>query len=300
MINYSFIIPHHNCPELLDRCLRSIPQREDLEIIVVDDNSDIDKQPKIQRADAKVVYIDKEHTKGAGRARNVGVSVAKGKWLLFADADDYFTDYLSSLLEKYLIDDSIDIVYLNACVFNENGQEKPHKTEQLILNYIKGKKDSEMHLRYDLWTPWSRMIKRSIVIENNILFDEIPAGNDMMFCLKCSKYANQIAVEQEVVYKYFKSIKGSITDKARMQMIELRLNLRGRMIEFYRDVNYKNSVNFFSLLVLFKQQGAINMREAICMYKRFTKQYNVLVISDIIKYCRRGIKYYCRDKNYYY
>lgn len=37
--NYSFIIPHHNSPDLLNRYLKSIPQREDIEIIVVDDNS---------------------------------------------------------------------------------------------------------------------------------------------------------------------------------------------------------------------------------------------------------------------
>ena len=42
-INYSFIIPHKNIPDLLQRCLDSIPRREDIQIIVVDDNSDLDK-----------------------------------------------------------------------------------------------------------------------------------------------------------------------------------------------------------------------------------------------------------------
>ena len=37
-ITYTFIIPHHNCPDLLDRCLSSIPQRDDIQIVVVDDN----------------------------------------------------------------------------------------------------------------------------------------------------------------------------------------------------------------------------------------------------------------------
>ena len=42
-ITYTFIIPHHNCPELLDRCLTSIPQRDDIQVIVVDDNSLVDR-----------------------------------------------------------------------------------------------------------------------------------------------------------------------------------------------------------------------------------------------------------------
>ena len=41
--NYSIIIPHKNIPELLQRCLDSIPKREDIQIIVVDDNSDTNK-----------------------------------------------------------------------------------------------------------------------------------------------------------------------------------------------------------------------------------------------------------------
>lgn len=39
MIKYSIIIPHHNVPTLLERCVNSIPQRDDIQIIVVDDNS---------------------------------------------------------------------------------------------------------------------------------------------------------------------------------------------------------------------------------------------------------------------
>ena len=68
MINYSFIIPHHNTPDLLQRLVDSIPQRDDIEIIVVDDNSDYDKKANISRSDVRTIYIDKVQTKGAGRA----------------------------------------------------------------------------------------------------------------------------------------------------------------------------------------------------------------------------------------
>ena len=43
-INYSFIIPHKNCPDLLQRCVDSIPERDDVQVIVVDDNSDEGKK----------------------------------------------------------------------------------------------------------------------------------------------------------------------------------------------------------------------------------------------------------------
>ena len=93
MINYSIIIPHKNIPKLLQRCLNSIPQRDDLEIIVVDDNSDpsivdFGQFPGAGRSDVSF-FFDKSG-KGAGRARNIGLQHAQGKWLLFADADDFF------------------------------------------------------------------------------------------------------------------------------------------------------------------------------------------------------------------
>ncbi len=287
MINYSFIIPHHNCPELLDRCLRSIPQRDDLEIIVVDDNSDNDRKPNIIRTDVKLINIDADHTKGAGRARNYALKEANGNWLVFADADDYFTDYLSSLLEKYVNDEFVDLVYLNACIFDEKGIVTEFKTEKLIDDYLQKKKDAEKHLRYNLWTPWSRMVKRNVVLNNNILFDEIPAGNDVMFSLKCSRFAKRIAVEKTVVYKYFKPGLGSNTDKARLQMIDSRLDLRGRMIDFYRNVGYDTSENLLSVIIM---QRGVNYIDLMKKYKRALNTYKITMSSDVLNLLRRLIR----------
>jgi glycosyltransferase involved in cell wall biosynthesis len=94
-IIFSVIIPHKNRPDLLQYCLNSIPRRKDIQIIVVDDNSDEDKVNfnKFPGLDDEYVeiYLTKEG-KGAGYARNMGLKHAKGKWLLFADADDFFTE----------------------------------------------------------------------------------------------------------------------------------------------------------------------------------------------------------------
>ena len=82
--NYSIIIPHHNIPKLLCRCLNSIPIRKDIQIIVVDDNSnpdivDFNTFPGLNDSFVEV-YLTKEG-KGAGYARNIGLQHAKGKWL---------------------------------------------------------------------------------------------------------------------------------------------------------------------------------------------------------------------------
>jgi len=59
MIYYSFVIPHYNTPDLLQRLIDSIPQREDIEVIVVDDNSDDDKKARVSRPDVNIIFLDK-------------------------------------------------------------------------------------------------------------------------------------------------------------------------------------------------------------------------------------------------
>ena len=98
---YSIIIPHKNIPQLLQRCLDSIPRREDIQIIVIDDNSspeivDFAHFPGRERDDVEIVFT--REGRGAGYARNEGLKRAKGKWLLFADTDDFFLpDFLKTL-----------------------------------------------------------------------------------------------------------------------------------------------------------------------------------------------------------
>ena len=77
-INYSIIIPHRNSPLLLERCLKSIPQRPDLEVIVVDDNSDIAEKPSTDRNDVRFIFLDAVQSKGAGKARNAGIKESQG------------------------------------------------------------------------------------------------------------------------------------------------------------------------------------------------------------------------------
>lgn len=276
-INYSFIIPHKNCPDLLQRCVDSIPERDDVQVIVVDDNSDEGKKPSLkEHRNLQVILLDAEQSKGAGRARNVGLEYAEGRWLLFVDADDYYTDYLPNLLDKYVDDASTDIVYLNACQFDENGNLTPFKTDRLIQYYLTGVKGAEMELRYSLWTPWSRMIKKSIVDMNNIKFDELPATNDKMFCLYCSFYSRKIVAEEQVVYNYYRPTNGSITDKQRdSKMLDGLLDVRRRTILLYEKAGYKKIPSFWALL--FKTSYVKELsRNAI-----ISKYFNILRISKI-------------------
>lgn len=216
MINYSIIIPHKNTPELLGRMLNSIPTRDDLEIIIVDDNSsseivDFDVFPGQERKDVRHIFL--KESLGAGNARNVGLANAKGEWVFFADADDYFTSNLNILLDTYASRRDVDMVFVDARGVDDNGVELPLSLNRYIQNFKDNKKNALQVLRFGFWAPWSRLMRKSVLIENNIEFEKVKTGNDMMGVIKAGVASNSFEVFPEVVYMYFKPNAGSQTAK---------------------------------------------------------------------------------------
>lgn len=203
---YTFIIPHHNSPDLLDRCLSSIPQRDDIQIIVVDDNSDEDKKPiECGRPEVEYIYIDEAETKGAGKARNIGMSKAKGKWLLFPDSDDYYNNDFIKVLDQYQ-DMDIDALYFNYTYINgKTGEILPVDKLQNVIESFNQTKEQEDIVRYQNNTPWTKMLRHDFVKRIQVYYEEVPNGNDVLFSLWVGYKATKIAVEGRKLYNYIKT-----------------------------------------------------------------------------------------------
>ena len=290
-IIYTFIIPHKNCPDLLNRCVSSIPVRNDIQIVIIDDNSDEDKKPSIIRDGLETILLNSEQSKGAGRARNVGLDHAKGKWLLFADADDYFSENLPKLMDKFQSDETTDIVYLSASKFDEKGTFSKINESKLVNDYLQNRPKAELRLRCELWTPWSRMVKRDVVVNNNIRFDEIPAANDKMFGLLSSKFSKTIAVEGDVIYYYYRPSFNRQTDKKRNNlMFDDILSLRSRTIAIYKELGYKPIPSFYGLIFGSKYSKDIDKSRRFSIYKAILKNNNIPLCLDVIRYFREILK----------
>ncbi len=200
-IDFSIIIPHKNEPVLLQRCLDSIPRLNNIQIIIVDDNSDpnivnFDLFPGIKEIGVEV-YLTKEG-KGAGYARNIGMSKAKGKWLLFADSDDYFTSSFYSVILKYVNSNSEAIFFNIDC---ENYMSKQGDAyQQKIETYNPNVSDSIDDLKYRVWVPWSKMYKKSFIDSLQLSFEEKIVGNDCFFVLTANSQTNIIEVDRNKIY----------------------------------------------------------------------------------------------------
>lgn len=284
---FSIIIPHKNSTDLLERLLNSIPTRNDIQIIVVDDNSDhskvdFDNLPGKDRPEIEYIFLTKEQSNGAGRARNVGLEHAKGKWLLFADADDFYTENLSYILDKYANDNATDIVYLNARTYYADGTIEGLPCNRYIRNYLNKKSYSEMVLRYNVWTPWTRMVKRELVEKYNIQYEEVPLANDTVFCLLCSKYSKVIAAEEAIIYNYYKPAQGSLTEikAVKPETYKFRLDVIKKVNNIYNEVGYKYKLSYMYFIINLYRRKKLHLYKDIV--QRCRKEYDYPSFKDTI------------------
>lgn len=236
--SYTFIIPHHNSPELLNRCLESIPAREDIQIIVVDDNSREDAKPCITRSDVEVIYIDAAHTKGAGRARNIGLKSAKGKWVLFTDCDDYYSGHFLSTLDQYKEQD-IDVLYFNYTFIDggSGNQISDVKLQELLCKESLSSADIG-YIRYRNNPPWSKMVKREYIARHRMYFEEVPNGNDVLFSLFVASYTDHIAICGKRLYNYIKTPNSIGTKKQSANNLQCRIYHRIKMNIYFNSIGH--------------------------------------------------------------
>lgn len=126
----SIIIPCYNSAEWIEKCLKSIPKRDDIEIICIDDGSTdgtLDKLMKFQEKTHIYFQIIRcVKNKGVSHARNQGIDKTKGEYILMLDSDDYiYSKVFNEIVDNYL-DGENDMVFYDM----ENNVKYVFKSDQ--------------------------------------------------------------------------------------------------------------------------------------------------------------------------
>ena len=287
--NYTVIIPNYSRGDtsLLQRAVSSIPIREDLQVLVVDNSPcRIPETLFNDRGEVKILYSD--NSRFAGGARNVGIEHAKGKWIIFMDADDFFASNAFDVFEEY-IDSEYDIVYFKSNSKYSDTLEDANRSigfNSLIDGYL-GSNDG-MRLRTEFNVPWAKMIKRSFVINNGIRYDEVPASNDMMFSLLSGLAARQIAADSREVYCVTVS-KGSITNSVSLRNLESQFDVNIRINEVLKKHGLKKNA---SVMYFIYQSMSFGVKPFI----KFA--YKALITGNILVGWKTWLHTLCTKKRY--
>ena len=267
MINYSIIIPHKNIPDRLQRCLDSIPERDDVQVIVVDDHSDTDKvdfEHFPQWKGQNYEYYLTEVGKGAGYARNVGLKYAKGIWILFADADDFFLDNFQLVLSE-IPDANIDIVFFDAVAKMMGDAGYSHRVDHLNNMhelYDLNPQLASLRFRYLFGEPWCKLIRRDLINRMHICFDETSIHNDTTFSYLVGHYANGIGVNHSKIYCVTDS-PGSVSKNQAIDVQFIRTSIFAKKNLFL----YKHNIPLFDKYLLKPFIDCLKNKAWSCFFK---------------------------------
>lgn len=166
----------------MDILVQSIPDRSDLEIILVDDHSTLEWNPK-PSLHATLVHIKNEsNNRYAGAARNTGLKYARGNLVLFADSDDFFSDTIQDILNEALeTQDQWECFMFKMGTHSPDAQADRHSYRNSLLEKTP-KEGPKALIKYH--SPAGRILKKDFLNKNGIDFSETQWGNDFIFSVK--------------------------------------------------------------------------------------------------------------------
>lgn len=237
-MKFSFVIPVYNAEKYLEECVASISNQsyKNIEILLIDDGSKDTSGlmcDRLSNKDSRIRVIHKTN-EGPGIARNIGVKYAMGDFIIFCDADDYYSDndFLKSIAAKITADTGI--VVFNYSILYDGNVIQPRKCiTELKDNYKTGGEylRAALSVRYDYkWYPWLYAFRKEL-FDNGIEFPREKLGEDTATIYKLVLSARKVEVEKKAFYIYRINSGNNITSQKTYEILAGTITVAKRCIE---------------------------------------------------------------------
>jgi len=253
MDKISVIVPIYKVEKYMDKCVDSIVNQtyKNLEIILVDDGSP-DNCPKLcdewAKKDERIKVIHKENG-GLSDARNSGLDICTGDYLMFVDSDDYLD---TTICEKLL-----NLLKSHDADFSMSGVQIIFENQQLVnsINEINIKSYDCKNLQYEfkvpyLMTAWAKLYKKEIF--NNIRYPKGKLHEDEFIIHEILGESKKCVISNEPLYYYLQrdnSIMSTKSEKNVQHILEAYTNRIEYLNEKY---SYNKSQNYNYMLTLLR------------------------------------------------
>ena len=213
----SIIVPVYNVEKYLSDCLDSVLKQkfENLEIILIDDGS-LDSSGRIcdeyLQKDKRIRVVHKENG-GVSSARNIGLDMANGEYIMFLDSDDMFCKHAFNTIITDL-NENVDMYTYTFERINEEGLKIEIENKYKFKDGIYTQNDF-LKKYYTIfhgfpWNIWQSVFKASIIKQNNIRFiNGKKAAEDVEFYIEYVLHANNIMYKNFPILKYRTNRPGS-------------------------------------------------------------------------------------------
>ena len=318
-MDITIIIPMKDTEDQIMKCLDSIKintlSRDRYEVIIIDDAS---KQPSEFLSEKyDIHYFYSKKSLGAGGARNLGIRMARGKYICFIDSDDWISyDYLEKGLTymeqcaseigmftlKREYDDIKDIIY--KCKYNTLLQLGPEESIKVMA------KEYNFDVNIVPSTT-NKIYLRQFLIDNNIFFPENRKFEDLLFSIKTMLAASKLICIPETTYFHYRrkgSIVQSFEHKNSEDMLfilkEIKVYLENNnCFEIYKKSFYLFCEHFMNLIIRqineFCSDENIKKAEMTFIVKNLLQQINLdeYLASISAEKLRMHIQPYIIDTN---
>lgn len=226
MIKISIIVPVYNVEKYLKTCLDSLVKQtlQEIEIIIINDASPdksyiIMEQYKKNYPDkVKCIYLKENLSQGG--ARNEGIKASTGEYITFVDSDDYIDITMCEQLYKKAKETDSDIVFCDIYRVSEKTGEKKHSSLVYMQQMGKITKEKREQLFLAESYPWAKIIRRNIIIENELWFPEHMKYEDCATVNLYYAYTYNCSYVRKPLYFYLLHSNSTTTIEKGQQNIE--------------------------------------------------------------------------------
>lgn len=204
----SVVIPIYNTEQYLCQCLDSVMGQtlRDIEIICVDDGS-TDSSPRIlaEYADQDNRFqIMSQENAGPGATRNLGLSVAKGEYLIFLDSDDWYEPVFLERMVCRAEATGADVTVCRSVEFDARTEQERPSEWMLKSKYLPGELFSpgniaEHIFQFTYGWPWDKLYRADFVRRADLRYPTLPNSEDLVFVFQSLAAAGHIAVLPSVL-----------------------------------------------------------------------------------------------------